>query len=98
LFSVDEHPRPQTTMEELGKLRPVFRKEGGTVTAGNASGINDGAAAILLCNEAQLKRFNLTPMARILSHAVAGVDPSIMGIGPVPATQKALQRAGLKVG
>lgn len=97
LFSVDEHPRPQTTMEELGKLRPVFRKEGGTVTAGNASGINDGAAAILLCNEAQLKRFNLTPMARILSHAVAGVDPSIMGIGPVPATQKALQRAGLKV-
>jgi acetyl-CoA C-acetyltransferase len=97
VFDTDEHPRPQTTLDELAKLKPVFRKEGGTVTAGNASGINDGAAALLLCSEADLKRFNLTPMARIVSHAVAGVDPSIMGIGPVPATQKALKRAGLKV-
>lgn len=95
LFSVDEHPR-LSSLEELGKLKPVFRKDG-TVTAGNASGINDGAAALLICNEDQLKRFNLRPLARIVSHAVAGVDPSIMGIGPVPATQKALARAGLRI-
>lgn len=95
LFDKDEHPR-LSSLETLAKLRTVFR-EGGTVTAGNASGINDGAAAVLLCNEETLKRFKLTPMARVVSHAVAGVDPSIMGIGPVPATQKALKRAGLSI-
>ena len=92
----DEHPR-LSTMEQLAKLRAVFRKENGTVTAGNASGINDGSAAILLCDAESLKKYNLTPLARVVSQAVAGVDPSIMGIGPVPATQKALKRAGLSV-
>jgi 3-oxoadipyl-CoA thiolase len=96
-FAADEHPRTDTTLESLAKLKPVFR-EGGSVTAGNSSGINDGASALLLCDEDALKRFNLTPIARIVSNAVAGVDPSIMGIGPVPATQKALQRAGLTIG
>lgn len=93
-FDTDEHPR-LSSLETLAKLRPVFR-EGGTVTAGNASGINDGASALLICDEDTLKRFNLTPLARIVSNAIAGVDPSIMGIGPVPATEKALVRAGLK--
>ncbi len=97
IFDTDEHPRPNTSLEALGKLRAVFR-EGGTVTAGNASGINDGSCALLVCDEASLKRFNLEPMARIVSHAVAGVNPQIMGIGPVPATQKALKRAGLSIG
>jgi 3-oxoadipyl-CoA thiolase len=95
-FAADEHPRADTTLEGLAKLRPAFR-EGGTVTAGNSSGINDGAAALLLCDEEALKKYNLTPLARIVSNAVAGVDPAIMGIGPVPATQKALQRGGLKI-
>lgn len=94
-FSVDEHPR-LTSKEKLATLQPAFKKNG-TVTAGNSSGINDGAAACLLVSEATLKQFNLTPMARIVSMAVAGVDPAYMGIGPVPATQKALQRAGLKI-
>lgn len=97
IFDKDEHPRPNTSLEALAKLRTVFRK-GGTVTAGNASGINDGSCALLICDEASLKRFNLEPMARIVSHAVAGVNPQIMGIGPVPATQKALKRAGLTIG
>lgn len=92
----DEHPRPDTSLEKLAKLRTVFR-EGGTVTAGNASGINDGSCALLMCNEDTLKKYNLTPMARVVSHAVAGVNPQIMGIGPVPATQKALKRAGLSI-
>ena len=83
------------TMEKLALLKPVFAKEG-TVTAGNSSGINDGAAAMLLASEEAVKKYELKPMAKIVSMAVAGVDPSIMGIGPVPATQKALQRAGLK--
>lgn len=96
VVSKDEHPR-LSTMEQLAKLRAVFRKENGTVTAGNASGINDGSAAILLCDAESLKKYNLTPLARVVSQAVAGVDPSIMGIGPVPATQKALKRAGLSV-
>lgn len=96
VVSVDEHPRTDTTLEGLAKLRPVFR-EGGTVTAGNASGINDGAAALLLCDEETLKSMNLTPLARIVSTGVAGVNPIIMGIGPVPATRKALQRAGLSI-
>ena len=77
-------------------MKPAFAKDG-TVTAGNSSGINDGAAAMLLASEEAVKKYKLKPMAKIVSMAVAGVDPSIMGIGPVPATQKALQRAGLKV-
>ena len=92
-FTHDEHPR-NTTAEKLASLQPAFVKDG-TVTAGNASGINDGAAAMLLASEEALKEFNLQPLGRIVSMAVAGVDPAIMGIGPVPATQKALKRAGL---
>ena len=95
-FDTDEQPR-QTSMEKLAALRPAFIKDG-TVTAGNASGINDGAAAMLLASEAAVARFGLRPMARVLSMAVAGVDPAIMGVGPIPATRKALQRAGLSVG
>lgn len=91
----DEHPRV-SSMEKLAQLKPAFIKDG-TVTAGNSSGINDGAAAMLLAGEQAVKQYALKPMARIVSVAVAGVDPSIMGIGPVPATQKALKRAGLQV-
>ncbi len=94
-FSKDEPPR-ETSMEKLARLRPAFEKDG-TVTAGNASGINDGAAAMLLAGEEAVARYELQPMAKIVSMAVAGVDPAIMGIGPVPATRKALQRAGLSV-
>lgn len=94
-FDTDEHPR-QTSLEKLALLKPLFAKDG-TVTAGNSSGINDGAAATLLANEEAVKKYRLKPLARIVSMAVAGVDPSIMGIGPVPATRKALQRAGLGV-
>ncbi len=93
-FSQDEHPR-QTSIEKLAALKPAFTKDG-TVTAGNSSGINDGAAALLLASEEAVKTFDLQPLAKIKSMAVAGVDPSIMGIGPVPATQKALLRAGLR--
>lgn len=89
----DEHPR-QTTLEKLASLKPAFSADG-TVTAGNSSGINDGAAALLLASEEAVKRLNLRPMARVVSMAAAGVDAAIMGIGPVPATQKALKRAGL---
>src|SRR5450432_2384686 len=94
-FSADEHPR-KTSMEKLAALKPAFDANG-TVTAGNASGINDGAAAVLLASEDAVKKYQLKPMAKIISMAVAGVDPAIMGIGPVPAAQKALQRAGLTV-
>ena len=94
-FSQDEHPR-QTSLEKLAALKPAFVKDG-SVTAGNSSGINDGAAALLLASEEAVKTFNLTPLAKIKSMAVAGVDPAIMGIGPVPATQKALIRADLNV-
>lgn len=94
-FNKDEHPR-KTSLEKLATLKPAFIKEG-TVTAGNASGINDGAAAVLLASEEAVKLFNLQPIARISSMAVAGVDPAIMGIGPVPASQKALKRAGLNM-
>lgn len=90
----DEHPR-ETSLEKLAGLKPAFIKDG-TVTAGNSSGINDGAAAMILASENAVKKFGLTPMARVVSMAVAGVDPAIMGIGPVPATKKALQRAGIK--
>ncbi len=92
----DEHPRADTTREALAALRPAFR-EGGTVTAGNASGINDGAAAVVLVEGAVARDLGLRPLARIVSSAVAGVDPAVMGIGPVPAVRKALARAGLGV-
>lgn len=91
----DEHPR-ETSLEKLAALSPAFKKHG-TVTAGNSSGINDGAAALLLASEEALKKYKLTPMAKVVSMAVAGVDPSIMGIGPVPATKKVLRRAGLSL-
>lgn len=94
-FNEDEHPR-QTSLEKLAKLKPAFSQDG-TVTAGNASGINDGAAAMLLASEEAVKLFNLQPMARIVSMGVAGVDPAIMGMGPVLATEKALLRADLKM-
>jgi len=94
-FEKDEQPR-QSSMEKLAALRPAFIKDG-SVTAGNSAGINDGAAAMLLASEAAVQKYGLKPVARIVSMAVAGVDPAIMGIGPVPATQKALQRAGLTV-
>lgn len=93
----DEYPRPETSLESLAKLRPAFSKEG-TVTAGNASGINDGAAAVVVMTAEEAKKRGLTPLARIASFAHAGVDPSIMGTGPIPASQKALAKAGWKVG
>jgi 3-oxoadipyl-CoA thiolase len=92
----DEHPRPDTTPEALARLRPAFR-EGGTVTAGNASGINDGASAALVVEAGRARSLGLRPMARVLATAVAGVDPAVMGLGPIPATRKALERAGLTV-
>ncbi len=92
----DEHPRPDVTIEQLAKLRPAFR-EGGTVTAGNSSGINDGAAAVLLMTAEEAKRRGISPLATIATSAVAGVDPNCMGLGPIPATQKALLRAGLRI-
>ena len=95
IFNTDEHPR-LSSFETLSELKPAFR-ENGTVTAGNASGINDGAACALLVSEEMLKRYQLTPMARIVSFGVAGVDPAYMGIGPVPATQNALKKAGLTI-
>ena len=90
----DEHPRPETTLEALAKLKPAF-KAGGTVTAGNSSGVNDGASALLLCEAEVAKRLGLRPFARIVASASAGVAPDVMGLGPVPATRKALARAGL---
>ncbi|HMI63441.1 MAG TPA: acetyl-CoA C-acyltransferase, partial [Puia sp.] len=93
-FDKDEQPR-DTSMEKLAALRPAFIKDG-SVTAGNSAGINDGAAAMLLASEVAVKRFALKPIARVVSMGVAGVDPAIMGVGPIPATQKALQRAGLR--
>jgi 3-oxoadipyl-CoA thiolase len=95
IFEKDEHPR-LSPIEKLAALKPAFTTNG-TVTAGNSSGINDGAAAMLLASEAAVKKYNLQPIAKIISMAVAGVDPAVMGIGPVPATQKALLRAGLKI-
>jgi acetyl-CoA C-acetyltransferase len=94
-FEKDEHPR-LSDLEKLSMLKPAFAKEG-TVTAGNSSGINDGAAAILLASEVAVKRYGLQPMAKIVSMAISGVDPAVMGIGPVPASKKALERAGLNV-
>ena len=95
IFEKDEFVRPGTTEETLSQLRPAFRREGGTVTAGNASGLNDGAAATIIASEDAVKKYNLKPMARIVSSAVVGVEPRIMGIGPVVASKLALERAGL---
>ncbi len=98
VVAADEHPRPETTAEGLAKLGTPFRKTGGTVTAGNASGVNDGAAALLLASEAGARRHGLTPRARVVAMATVGVPPRIMGIGPAPATQKLLGRLGLGIG
>jgi acetyl-CoA acyltransferase len=97
VVSRDEHPRPETTLEQLAKLPTPFRANG-TVTAGNASGVNDGSCALIIASEQAAKRFGLTPRARIVTTATAGVEPRIMGIGPVPASRKALARAGLAIG
>ena len=94
----DEHPRPDTTLEQLAALKPAFKREAsGSVTAGNSSGINDGAAALLVTSEARARELGLRPMARLISSAVAGVDPATMGLGPIPASRKALERARLTV-
>lgn len=97
VFDKDEFIKGNTTLEALSKLKPAFKKDGGTVTAGNAAGLNDGAAAMLLASEAGISRYGFQPKARIVASAVVGVEPRIMGIGPVPATQKALQKAGLSL-
>jgi 3-oxoadipyl-CoA thiolase len=97
VVSRDEHPRADTSAEALARLRPAFR-DGGTVTAGNSSGINDGASAVLVVEAERAQALGLGPLARVVSTAVAGVDPAIMGYGPVPATRKALERAGIEVG
>ncbi|GAJ03181.1 unnamed protein product, partial [marine sediment metagenome] len=97
IFSQDEFVKPDTTLDKLAKLRPAFKKEGGSVTAGNSSGLNDGAAAMILASEDAVKKYNLKPLAKIISSAVVGVEPRIMGIGPVEATKKALSRANLSL-
>ena len=97
IFDTDEFPRAGTTIEALGGLRPAFKSDGGTVTAGNASGINDGAAALVVMSADKAKALGLKPLARIVSYASGAVDPSIMGMGPVPATRKALAKAGLTI-
>jgi acetyl-CoA C-acetyltransferase len=97
VFDTDEHPRFGSTKETAAKLKPAFKKDG-TVTAGNASGINDGAAAILVMSADKAKELGLKPMVRVVSYAAAGVDPKIMGVGPIPATRKALNKAGLTLG
>ncbi|MET2524294.1 beta-ketothiolase BktB [Ralstonia pseudosolanacearum] len=96
-FDTDEHVRHDATLEDMAKLRPVFAKENGTVTAGNASGLNDAAAALVLMERSLAERRGLKPLARLVSYGHAGVDPKVMGIGPVPAARKALERAGLTV-
>jgi 3-oxoadipyl-CoA thiolase len=98
LVDTDERPRRDTSLESLAKLKPAFRQEGGTVTAGNSSGLNDGAAALLVMSDAKAKELKLKPLARIMASAAAGVEPRLMGLGPIPATRKALERAGLKIG
>jgi acetyl-CoA acetyltransferase family protein len=97
IVDTDERPRRDTSLEALGKLRPAFRKDG-TVTAGNSSGLNDGAAAVLVMSEDKAQELELKPMARVLASAAAGVNPRTMGLGPVPATRKALSRAGVEIG
>ena len=98
VFDTDEHVRLNATLQDFAKLKPVFAKENGTVTAGNASGINDAAAAVVLMERGAAEARGLKPLARLVSYAHAGVDPKYMGIGPIPATRKALERAGLSVG
>jgi len=98
LVSTDEHPRGDTTIEALARLGTPFKKEGGTVTAGNASGVNDGAAALIIASEAAMKKCGLTPLARVVAGAAAGVPPRIMGIGPAPATKRLCARIGWKIG
>lgn len=93
----DERPRRDTSMESLARLKPAFVKEGGTVTAGNSSGLNDGAAALLIMSEEKAQTLNLKPLARVVTSASAGVPPRVMGYGPIPATKKALERAGLQI-
>jgi 3-oxoadipyl-CoA thiolase len=97
VVSRDEHPRADSSAEALARLRPAFAREGGTVTAGNASGINDGASAVLVVEADRARELGLRPMARVVATAVAGVDPAVMGIGPIPASRKALERAGIAV-
>jgi acetyl-CoA acetyltransferase family protein len=96
LFSVDEHPRPDTTLEALSKLKPIV-KPNGTITAGNASGVNDGSCALLLASEAAVRKHGLTPKARVIAAAAAGVAPRVMGIGPVPATRKVLAKTNVTI-
>jgi acetyl-CoA acyltransferase 2 len=97
LFDTDEHPRSQTTIQELSKLPTVFLKDNGTVTAGNASGICDGAGAIILSNEDGLKKYNLKPLARLVAYHISGVEPTLMGFGPVPAIQNLLKKTKKQV-
>ncbi len=97
VYSKDEHPRPGTTYDVVAKLKPAFKKDGGTVTAANASGINDGAAAVLVCSEEFVKENNLKPMLRIVSTGSKGVDPSIMGLGPIPSVRQALEKANMTI-
>ena len=97
IVDTDERPRRDTTMESLARLKPAFAKDGGTITAGNSSGLNDGAAALLIMSEEKAKALNLKPLARIMASASAGVPPRVMGYGPIPATRKALERAGLQM-
>jgi len=95
--TADEHPRPETTMEQLSALKPAFMKEDGTVTAGNASGINDGASAVILASGKAVERLGLKPIARVVAYDQAGVDPAFMGLGPVPAIRRVLERSGLQL-
>jgi 3-oxoadipyl-CoA thiolase len=97
VVSRDEHPRADTSAEALARLKPAFKRDGGSVTAGNSSGINDGASAVLLVESERARELGLTPLARVVATAVAGVDPAVMGIGPVPATRKVLERAGIGI-
>jgi acetyl-CoA C-acetyltransferase len=97
MFDVDEYPKPGVTVEGIGSLKPAFKPDGGTVTAANASGINDGAAALVVMSAEKAKELGVKPLAKWIVGASAGVDPSIMGIGPVAATQKALKKSGLTV-
>src|SRR6185295_13545954 len=97
-FQIDEHPRAGTTSDSLARLKPAFKKQDGTVTAGNASGINDGAAAVVVVSEERARLMELDPLAKIVSYASAGVDPRYMGLGPVPAIERALEKADLKIG
>lgn len=96
-FDTDEHPRPQSTIEQLSKLPAVFIKDKGTVTAGNASGICDGAGAVIICSEEALKKHNLKPLARLVGYHVSGVEPTLMGFGPVPAIENLLKKTKTQV-